>query len=54
MLAYSLLSMAVDGMRLAAVSFAFGISGTTLLLPRRRVAAPRARNSVAPRLAREA
>ena len=34
-----LLSMAVDGMRMASASFSFGISGTMLLLPRRRVAA---------------
>jgi hypothetical protein len=40
MLAYSLLSMLVDGMRLSAAGFAFGLSGTRFLLPRRRVAAP--------------
>jgi hypothetical protein len=40
MLAYSLLSMLVDGMRLSAAGFAFGLSGMRLLLPKRRVAAP--------------
>ena len=38
-LAYAVLSMAVDGMRLCAGSFAFGLSGARLLLPRRKVAA---------------
>ncbi len=39
MIAYSLLHLAVDGMRLAAASFAFGISGVRLLIPRRCPAA---------------
>ena len=51
MLAYSLLFMAVDGMRLAATSFAFGISGVRLLLPRRRVIASPVREPVGPSLA---
>ena len=34
-LAYSLLSMAVDGMRLAAGSFAFGLAAARVVLPRR-------------------
>ena len=38
-LAYSVLSMAVDGMRLAAGSFAFGLAGARLLVPRRQPAA---------------
>jgi O-Antigen ligase len=44
MLAYSVLNMLVDGMRLAAVGFTFGLSGMRFLLPRRRaaVAPPRA------------
>jgi hypothetical protein len=36
MLAYALLNMLVDGMRISAPSFAFGLSGTRFLLPRRR------------------
>jgi O-Antigen ligase len=51
MLAYSILSMAVDGMRLVATSFAFGISGARLLLPRRRVAASPEPERVEPELA---
>jgi hypothetical protein len=39
MIAYSLLHMAVDGMRLASAGFAFGISGVRLLIPRRQTAA---------------
>jgi O-antigen ligase len=38
-LAYSVLSMAVDGMRISAGSFAFGLSGARLLIPRRQSAA---------------
>ena len=51
MLAYSLLFMAVDGMRLVATSFAFGVSGMRLLLPRRRVIGTPVREPVGPRLA---
>ena len=36
MLAYSVLSLSVDGMRLVAPGFAFGISSATLASPRRR------------------
>ena len=39
MLAYSLLSMAVDGMRLAAAGFTFGLGGAKLIDARRRAAA---------------
>ncbi len=51
MLAYSLLFMAVDGMRLSATSFAFGVSGVRLLLPRRRVTASPVPEPVGPSLA---
>lgn len=51
MLAYSILSMAVDGMRLSATSFAFGVSGVRLLLPRRRVIASPVPERVGPGLA---
>jgi hypothetical protein len=40
MLAYATLNMLVDGMRISAVGFTFGLSGMRLLLPKRRVAAP--------------
>ncbi len=47
MLAYALLNMLVDGMRISAVGFTFGLSGMRLLLPKRRVAAPAPRPQVA-------
>jgi hypothetical protein len=46
MLAYASLNMMVDGMRIAAVGFTFGLAGTRFLLPRRRPAP-------APRIVRE-
>jgi len=47
MLAYATLNMLVDGMRIVAVGFTFGLSGMRLLLPKRRVAAHEPRPQVA-------
>jgi hypothetical protein len=55
MLTYSLLSMMVDGMRLAAAAFAFGMGGAKLLVEmRRRPAAVPAPPRAAARRAGEA
>jgi len=51
MLAYSLLSMLVDGRRLVRVSFAFGISGALFLLPRRRAPAVAPKPKAVPQVA---
>jgi O-antigen ligase len=48
MLSYSLLGMAVDGMRLAAAGFAFGLAGVKVVEARRRVAAAPTTRKVVP------